>query len=184
MQSERESTRRLRYNREGSGQHSLGTLGTGTLNQRERSQPGLPVPGPGPRMASGEPARANYPLRQSPGKERPGFSGAKPDPSTQVTRTGVSFDGTAGIDRFKQTGGSLISSPEQKQQLQFYPPHRSNFAKTYNKQSPLRNRSKSGVSGGRGSGGSGSRSKSRSLSNNRGGYQRTSAERRAGFVSS
>ena len=66
------------------------------------------MPGPGSRLTSGEPVRANYPLRVSPGKDRlmhdrsdPGFSGAKFDPSTRVTRTGVSFDGTAGIDKLR-----------------------------------------------------------------------------------
>lgn len=163
MQSERESTRRLRYNKD-PHQSSLGTLGT--LNRDRSPLTGAP-PLPAPPFA--DPPRANYPLRSSPHREqrsldRAGYLGSSPDkrtsmPSTQATRPGASFNATAGV---ASRGKPMVPSPEQKQ-LQFYPPHQSNFAKSYNRQSPLRNRS---ISGGRSA--SGSRSKSRSLSHNRG----------------
>lgn len=127
MQSERESTRRLRYNRD-PNPPSMGTMGS--IN-RDLSQPGAPpVPGP----SFGDPGRANYPLRSSPKRDEPmldrplpGYSAAKKSPirSSQITRTGMSYEGT-GRDHIRST-----TSPDQ-QQLQFYPPHRSNFAKSYN----------------------------------------------------
>lgn len=154
MQSERESTRAHRFNMD-PNQRTIGTMGS--LNNRDRSNPDAPVPGPFGDNGRG----SNYPLRGSPHRERsaherpmPGFTdGIKSSvPSTQITRAGpVSFDGT-GADQLRAPT-SVNYSPEQKQ-LQFYPPHRSNFAKTYKQSSPLRNRS------------SGSRSKSRSTSNN------------------
>lgn len=170
MQSERESTRRLRYNKD-PHQSSVGTLGT--INRDRSPLTGAP-PLPAPPFA--DPARANYPLRGSPYREqrsldRPSYLGSSPDkrssmPSTQATRPGVSFNATVGV---ATRGDPMIPSPEQKQ-LQFYPPHQSKFAKNYTRQSPLRNRSVSGRKSG-----SGSRSKSRSLSHNRG--FRGSAER-------
>ena len=63
MQSERESTRRLRYNKD-PNQASIGTLGS---LSRDRAHAGAP-PVPGPQII--EPPRgASYPLRSSPPRE-------------------------------------------------------------------------------------------------------------------